>query len=208
MARDSQELGKVAKMAVGDISRLTINQSLLGQQVLNVFWYRLSQLGTGGNDAAELIDTFATDVWGDVVAIQNGQVETTLYEAVNFNDLTDFASLTSNATGSRTGDVLPVFTSWTFQLKRAALTLRNGRKAVAGVSESDQADGQPTAGIQGLLNDAAASMAADLVSADGALWEPVIVRKPTVPLPTIPTFVRLNGVEFKRISTQNSRKPF
>lgn len=193
-------------MALNDVYRLLVEQNLLGSNVLNVFWYKAIGLGTDPVPSDALIEAFAGNVWGDVVAIQNDQVNTTLYEALNFNDLTDFGSLTSNATGSRTGQTLPVFNTWTFQLQRSVLTLRNGRKAIAGVSETDQENGQPSAGITALLDTAADAMSDDITATDTSIWRPVIVRRPTTSLPLIPTSITMLGAQFKRISTQSSRK--
>ena len=193
-------------MAVNDVYRLLVNQQYLGANVLNVFWYRNIGSGSDPVPADALIDTFATNVWGDVVAIQNLGVITNLYEALNFNDTTDFGSLTSNAPGARPGEGLPSFNTWSYIMKRGATTIRNGRKAIAGVSEPDQSNGQPDAGITALLTAAGVAMAANLTGTDGSLWTPVIVRKPIVPLPTIPFAVVMKDVDFRRLSTQSSRK--
>jgi len=193
-------------VAINDVFRLTIKQTYLGSNVNNVFGYRQIADGTAPFPSNELINTFATNVWGDAVAIQNLGVQTVLYDSLNLNNLADYSTLVSNADGLRPGEGLPSFVSWSYLLKRAIITIRNGRKAIAGVSEPDQSNGQPDAGITTLLDALATVMALQLTGADGTVFQPVIYRRPILPLPLIPFNIDVAGVDFQRISTQSTRK--
>jgi hypothetical protein len=153
-----------------------------------------------------LLDIFNSALWPLIQDFQSIEVDTIDLEALNFNSLTDFGSLTVGTAGVRAGEALPGFVTWAFALRRSSTLIRNGRKSFAGVAEDDQANGLPTAGALALLELAEDPLSATLIADDDSEWMPVIVRKPTVPLPTIPFFVTMLRADFVRISTQNSRK--
>lgn len=112
--------------------------------------------------------------------------------------------------GQVAGDVLPPFASYGFILKRTNRTTRNGYKRFWGIPESAQVDGIAITSVQDVLDDAADVFEApiELTGTDDGGWSltliPVIVRKDAAGL--ISLFQQVNGVEYRAIGTQNTRK--
>lgn len=191
-------------MAVGDVYRLIDDQTLLGQDVKNVYYYR-SQIGDG--TAGLLAAAWLANVLPAVRAIQSVFVSHDLIQTENLNDLSDFSlfALTSNNDGVVTGEVLPAFNSWGFKLNRATRETRNGAKRIAGVAEVNNSNGEAQTAFLATLNDAAIAMGDPIVDALSNQYEPVIVRLDAEGLPAVVNVVV--SAEYVRMTTQNTRKP-
>lgn len=191
-------------MAVGDLFQVIHKQRFLGQDAMNVYHYRL-QFQAVANTALELREAWRLAVSSAVLNICSTAVNYVGIDVYNLFDVADFDLYPTNGFGSRAGDALPSFVSWTFRLNRSNRLTRNGRKAFAGVAEQDQDDGIPNPAIVGALTDLAALMSSMIVSPNGNQYAPVIIRRP---LPTFPpgVFSYIETASFSRISTQNTRK--
>lgn len=107
--------------------------------------------------------------------------------------------------GSRSGQYLPQFNAWGFDYRRANIGERSGAKRFGMISESDVTDGSATTDIQADLNTLATQLGDPITIGLVDTWFPVILERP-VPPATAWGFHDLSGVQYKRVTTQNSRK--
>lgn len=185
------------------------------EQFLNIFHYEW-----GSNEPApglptigqEIIDAYAVDF---VAAIQNLiSVQVAFYgvKIINLSNPDEFfeSDFTTPVAGAVSGDCLPPFASWGFQLNRATRTTRNGYKRFPGVAESSQVNGVATSGAISTANAIAALLGVQqdfVVASPGTLefsLSPKIVRKDEAG-----ELVLVNDVisaSFKGIGSQNTRK--
>ena len=163
-------------MAVGDIYRLKDFQTFLGQQVLNVYYYRMSA-GSGG--AQDLITAYLLDVLPNIVPFQTDDVTHTVIEAMNLASLTDFAqqSITSGGQGQEVSQSSSPFHAYGFRLVRTTRETRQGYKRYAGVPSPAVVDGViTTPSIQASLSALEPVLAATIDDGLGQEFEPIIAR--------------------------------
>lgn len=194
---------------VGDIIRITDRQTCLGQQVLNVYFYRVNDITiiTGdylGMFAASFVDIVLDEVRNlqhedlthDELFLEN------LSNGVDIQTYTEGFPLTGNQTG---GDIMPPYVSWGFQLLREERNTRNGYKRIGGVPEF-----MVTAGVfdadPALLEAVENALGADFTSGIVTYAAPIILKHPvTVPLVS-PVFSNISAGLYKAVGTQNTRK--
>lgn len=194
---------------VGDLLQVIDNQSYLGQQVLNVYYYRVAPV-TGIADP--YLDNLNT-LWEDSVldAVRSIQTDYILHVSREWRNLTNGTDLFVDSTvlpGSiPVAEALttPSFTSAGFLLQRESLVTRNGYKRFAGLSE-ENIRGNTIIGLDTQIADIENQLAADLVAGLITLAEPIIVKRPI----TVPTgvyeFARIGSAQFRGLGTQNTRK--
>jgi len=200
--------------AIGDKYVLTLRaddstQDPVGNNPMyNVFAYEATN---GSPNANDLFSTFNANVAPKIAAIVG--TSTTLHniDVINLDDASDFDLNAIVLAGTRGGDWLPMFTSWTFKYNRGVRGIHNGRKAFGVISETDQINGEPAVGINAALNALAVQLGAVLVGASGDYTPKIWRRAGTYQVGGVPTvfpdtFYPLVGVTFDRVSTQNSRK--
>jgi hypothetical protein len=119
---------------------------------------------------------------------------------------TDFTllPLTTGNAGLQSGDPLPPFVTWAFQYIRTRTDVHHGWKRLAGGTEAEQAGGTAASGTLTYLDAIATAMEATLAS----VFEPRIMRKKfdTLTSSWVYTDFPISGVNYVRISTQNTRK--
>ena len=204
---------------VGDIYQVKQFSNTLGQvqEMLNVWYYRLANLGTGGSSdeyAEDLGQTLEDDVlvfWRDLVTTS---IETTRLELLNLGNLSDFAEglfggLSHPLVGTRTPETMPLQVTLTFRLVRPRPGTRNGYKRVSGMAEGDINGSNITVGFQTQVDAFADELDQDLTSDNfGAVFEPVIAQRPIL-YGFNPFFQYPSGANFAGVGTQVSRKvPF
>jgi len=114
-------------------------------------------------------------------------------------------NLSPTQAGTRSGDALPLFNAWGFQYNRVIAGKRHGYKRFGLVSESDTTGDGPTAAMATILNTSATTLGSPLTVGAIQQWFPEILeRKPTGVYPW--TSHAILNVQYKRITTQNSRK--
>lgn len=134
-------------MAVaGDLFILEDRQTLLGQEVLNVYTYRWTgALDPSFDTASEQLATlFESQVLPAILAVQSSDVEHTSIKVINQFDPTDFAIVAVSETGdipSATSELLPPANAVAFQLSSSTRAVRSGAKRIAGIPEGVQIDG-------------------------------------------------------------------
>jgi len=205
----SPELDKLVVAALGDLIQITDFQEYLEQQVLNVYYYRITSL-TGLSDPylPVLGDWFRDNVVEAVRAIQSPSalhLSRELRNLSNGADLyTDNEVLDGTNTTTGSGN-LPSYVSLGFILRRESLVTRNGYKRIAGVIETNVAGND----FQGDLPEIAAieeALAADIVIGLATVAEPIIVKRPIIVPVEDYEYASIGSAQFRGLGTQNSRK--
>jgi len=195
--------------AVGDLLQLIDNQNYLGQQVLNVYYYRVAPItGLADPYLEDLNEIWEAEVLPTILAIQTDYILHNSREWRNITNNTDLfvdSTVIPGGIPIAVGLTTPSFTSAGFMLQRESLTTRNGYKRFAGLSD-ENIQGNT---LIGLATETAAiedALAQDLVGGVVTLAEPVIVKRPL----TIPAvdyeFSRIGSASFRGLGTQNTRK--
>jgi len=195
--------------AAGDLIRITDKQTYLGQQVLNVYFYRVSDTTPLIGDYLQTFsDSFQDVVLADVVPLQLAALEHTSLYIENISNGVDILEDTTGFPISgdvETGSGMPPYVSYGFQLVRESRVTRNGYKRFAGVPETFTSngvyDGNPT--LIAALEDALGS---DFQAGIATYAAPVIPKRPiAVPVGTY-EYADISSGLFKGIGTQNTRK--
>jgi len=198
-------------MATGDIIELRDVQIFNGAvEMLNVYHYFVADGASDGNDALHCAEMWTETVLPLVKGLQSNLLVHTSVEAVNLLNPADFTSLVyvPAVAGDQTGEALPPYNTFTFQFVRATRAVRHGWKRIGGIPEIGNTNGVASAGFLTTLADIADAMASTLEDGDNsALYTPRIVRKTYVDglLTDVQSF-NINGVVYRHIGTQNSRK--
>ena len=190
-------------MAQGDLYVVRDIQTHGGQQISDVYTYQQVN-GEGG--AEELAAAFIATVIAEIRTVQNVNVAHTLVEVVNLGDETDFAlsPIVPSIVGADSGNYFATFAAWGFLKPRDRTSIRNGAFRIAGVTSTLIVDGAPTAGALAELNALAESLGTPLGDGGGNEW--VFGYQATPRGQTQPVFVEVALPQFKRLTTQNSRK--
>lgn len=193
-------------MAIGNVFKLVLNSKLGLKPFTNVFHYRQTFGVTGGEILAQ---EWINEVFPHIQSVVTVNTEFVSVEWLNYDNLADFGVDDSIAgqTGARAGESLPTFNTWGFQYNRETRATRNGSKRLGLISELDCAYGTATGAMLPVLQ-AAANGLAQFVNLGGTeIWQPVIARLS----PDGATVLLTNdvvSVDYKRMTTQNSRKAF
>jgi hypothetical protein len=177
----------------------------LANPFINVFGYR-SNLAVVNEEQA-LGDAFDAQMIPEVRKIVKDTmtfVRIEVYNVTNGLGYYDKHPIPALA-GLRTGDAQPNFNAWAFQYNRVNVGQRNGAKRFGLMSETDTTGPNPTAGMTVILDALAVKLGAALKVGVIDTWFPEILeRKPSGVYPW--TSHPILGVQFKRITSQNSRK--
>lgn len=192
-------------MASGDHYLLIDRQSLLGQEVLNVYCY----LCTGdGVTAAAVGALFESAIIANMVSQQSSQLSHNVLEVSCFEDLADFANLFVITPGVIGGDCLPPYDAVSLFYARTTRASHNGYKRIAGVPESLQVNGALTSGAFTAFSGLATLLFGPIISVDPAIsMVPQIWRRPRLSPPRLQAFFGVSSiVASPDITTQNTRK--
>jgi len=197
-------------IATGDLLQITDFQTYLGEECLNVYYYRWFSAPTFDNSAyAPLLADFNAVVIAPVIDIQHYLLLHDRLEIRNLSNNLDFAALITNVAGTRgTSDAqaMPSFNSAGFQLVRDSLIVRNGYKRYAGLSDDLMAGNNYSPG---------ASEIADVITGLTSFLQiglidvaaPVIVKRPIDPPLLTYDYASVVSALYKGAGTQNTRKP-
>lgn len=195
-------------LAQGNIIRVLDKQTYLGEQVLNVYFYRVVPAGTI-TIWDPIVDYFVDEVVPAVCGIQHAALTHTELFFENLTNGLDILSVpltTGNVGLVSSGDASPPFVSYGFQLLRESRATRHGYKRIAGVPEVNISSGEVVSGAMPYVNAVADVLPADILIGLLPGFEPVIVKHPiSVPL-TDPVYASIGGCNFRGIGTQNTRK--
>lgn len=190
-------------MAPGDIYQILDKQTLLGQEVLNVYYYKSD--GGSGLQAEDLGDAFIDQMLPDIVAMQSNELVHTEIQVNCVTNLDDFHihPLVTGNIGEFTQSVNDPFGAYGFELIRSTRATRNGSKRIGGVPDTVVTDGVISSGAITLADTLATTMGGNLI-AGGADFTPQIRHKKRTD--TEFTYFDAAGAIYKRYTTQNTRK--
>lgn len=201
-------------LAVGNILQLTDVQTYLGQQVLNVYFYRVVSADAGATLDA-VIQAFNNEV---VETLRTNQADNLNHVSVIGKNLTNgidiFEQLYNENGLVGATEETPSFVAYGFRLLRTTAATRHGSKRIAGVPEGFLNGNTVTfpAGEQAAMEAALATnlAATGTVGADFEV-EPVIIGRyplgnPNVGELDLSVVNPVSGAQFIRITTQTTRR--
>ena len=168
-------------MASGDIYELVDAQTMEGQEILNVYYYRQAAPALVGNIPEQLADAYEGQVLADVAHIQTPQLLHRELRVKNlFNVAENHTSVISEpGTWTTSLDTEATFDAVGFRLVQDNGAVRNGAKRFGGIPEDADTNGivTDTAFITALL----AAGAALILGLDSGIvtnaFLPVIVKR-------------------------------
>lgn len=195
----------------GDLIQIIDNQTYLGEDLMNVYYYRWFSTPSVDNSVyIPLLESFETKVVDQVIKAQNEFVEHTTLSIRNLTNNLDYAELTVAKDGLLDVDpanTLQSYVTLGFQLIRDSLATRNGYKRISGLIES-QVEGNTFVGSLDYIGDIIGGMQDFLTIGILDVAAPIIVKRPINPPVTVPyVYSSVASVLFKGLGTQNSRKP-
>lgn len=176
---------------------------IAGQECSNRFYYA-SPIGEGS--AAGLGLAFVGDVLPAIGAALTSQFSSQIIRVTNIDTTTDFTEFAATQVGLRSPDISNPWDAWGFQLLPSDNRVRKGAKRFAGVADVDVVNSTPSGGVIDELEALAVVLGGDIT---GGLvtYTPVIYSEPNQSHPET-LVIPLTGAIFKRVTTQNSRKPW
>jgi len=193
----------------GDLIQVIDNQSYLGQQVLNVYYYRWSSAPVlSGPYLSQLNDSFQTTVMDFVADLQNDMLTHLSREWKNLSNNVDIFVDGDTFDGSNavTEDTaLPSYVSLGFLLQRDSLVTRNGYKRFAGLRDADVAGNSYTGGAPTIAA-VETALASPLEVGIIEVAFPIIPKRPLVPPVGSYVYSSIISARFRTVGTQNSRK--
>lgn len=199
-------------MAFNDIYIVRDKQAFLGQELLNVYYYRMTVTGTGTPPPAEqLAAAFDNFVIAPMLQLQHVTLQHQLVTVINLNDVLDFEErVPTAAAGLVALEPAPSFVALSYRSSRDAPGQRYSYKRIGGIGE-DVIDGNSMEGSYVTYsNTLAGRFGLILVGSGGAQFEPVQVRKPIIyganPAVNRP-LVGATYWSFRGLASQASRNP-
>lgn len=195
--------------SLGDLIQVVDNQEYLEQQVLNVYYYRITAI-TGLDDTylPILNDWFETNVLTPVAALQVDGLLHLSREWKNLSNGVDLfvdGSIVPGAQSVSPSLYTPSYVSLGFILRRESLVTRNGYKRIAGISES-LISGNTYVGTGDGIPDIEEAFAKDIQLGLVTVAEPIILKRPIdVPVASY-EYSSIGSSSFRGLGTQNSRK--
>lgn len=127
-----------------DFYEVIVQQQYLGQACQNRFCLEVINI-VNTPDADEFIALWAQELADTVNEIQCDALDNVGGSWLVYNASQEFGEFSLSGEGSVAEDGLPPFVTYTFTLKRATKSTRNGRKAFSGVTDQKIQDGVWTA---------------------------------------------------------------
>lgn len=196
--------------SLGDFLRTTVTAELFGQNILNIFYWRVTSItGLTGDYLSAINDELELNLITPMSDIQSSDLQYREILTQNVTNGIDFAVKTYTAdelAGTHPTASLPSFVTLTFRLQRESLVTRNGYKRLSGIPEN-LVTGNDYVGSTVEIDAIEAAFSADIVIGIATIAEPVILKRP---LPTIvPTshlYSSIGGCDFRGVGSQNTRK--
>jgi len=195
---------------LGDLLKVVDVQTYLGQEVLNIYWYRVTSVTGFLDEGYEAIaDWFEDNVIVPVTQIQASALTHTAIRLYNMSNGIDFYEKPIDVDGAQTAaaiTLLPSYVSIGFKLVRESLVTRNGYKRIGGLFDG-QVDGNNFNIDAAARTDIEEAMAADIVLGVVTTAEPVIVKHPIGSAPIASyLYSSIGSAQMTRVGTQNTRK--
>lgn len=197
-------------VALGDLLQIIDHQTYLGEDLMNVYYYRYFSAPSVDNAIyGELLDDFQEVVVARIIPAQVVELVHTTTEIKNLSNGVDFAVLESGVTGQApggTGNGEPSFVTLSFAMLRDSLVTRNGAKRIGGIPDP-WVEGNDWIGSPTIIGDIQNCISEPLHAGLLEVASPVIVKRPITP-PVGSTYVysSVTAGLFLRVGTQNTRK--
>lgn len=202
-------------LAVNDVLQIEDHQTYLGQQLLNVYHYKVVSFESLA-DYVDIADQFQVLVIAEVRDIQVTGVVHTRCVVRNLTNGIDIYEQVSSDAGTVSGDGLPSLVAASFRLVRTNATTRHGAKRIGGLAESQIAYNDPISAAVAAFTNVATQMGQDLVQTGTVdhdfVLQPVIVgRSETAPGSgeyemDLGVLNEVQSAQFIRISSQTTRR--
>lgn len=196
--------------SLGDLIQLVDRQSYLGQEVLNVYYYRVvSIVGIEGDYLSEMETWFQENLLAPILDVQ---VDGLTHFERQWRNLSNGADLYIDsesfvgALAVSSTAYTPSFVTASFMLVRETTVTRNGYKRIAGLSDV-QVSGNTWTPNPLEIAAIEEALAMDIEVGAVLYAEPVIVKRPmpAVPIATY-DYSSVGSAMFRRVGTQNTRK--
>lgn len=125
-------------MGLGDLYAVSSLGNLFGQEIRNVWQYEAVHVSAS---APDLTTRFTNQVLTPMAALVADNLSWLTVEARNLFDPLDYSLIPVSVNGAKIGEVMPPFTNIAGLIAHNNPTIRDGRKAIAGIIENDVADG-------------------------------------------------------------------
>lgn len=176
----------------------------------NVFWYKATDPGA---EAGQLALLFESTIIPAIATVQSSDFQWTNLDIYNLVEPSDFYTGTLSDVGDRGALAMPNFVAWYVRYFRSTTLTANGRKMIAGVSESDVSDGVIVPAVLVTMDLMTDVLETALVGGFGTDYIPCIAKTEEYTNPETGKTYRvpielfgISRVEYVRVSTQNSRK--
>lgn len=195
--------------ALGDLIQVIDNQTYLGQQVLNVYYYRVvAPTGLFDGYLNDFNSWFTAAVIDKVVDLQVDELSHVSREWRNMTNGVDLLTDGSVINGSQSvspAALMPSYVSLGFLLQRESLTTRNGYKRFAGIGDAT-IEGNTVPLPNASITAVEAALAADIMVGLAAVAEPIIVKRPIQAPVASYLYSSIGSATFRGVGTQNTRK--
>ena len=197
-------------LALGNLIQITDQQSYLGQELLNIYYYLAGTSNPDGVAALEsLADFFNATLLPAVTSLQVDSLNHFTRQYKNLSNGVDFFVDTTVQPGQIAADtvaLLPSYVSLGFMLVRSSLVTRNGFKRFGGLHEG-QITGNEYAGSMTPIHGLEDVLAQHVITLSEDEFDPVIVKRPIPEPGTEDAIVNIvASAQFRLVGTQNSRK--
>jgi len=166
--------------AIGDIFEITDVQEMLGQEVLNVYFYRARTITVSDNNAQSMVNAFIEHVLPVITVVQSSDVVHTAVRGRNLFDASDAYEALISEAGAADGVSSGTFEAYPFRLVGDNAAVRSGAKRIGGVEQASTSDGVVTgAPLLSALNDLAEQFATEIAWGllEAAFGTPVVVAR-------------------------------
>ena len=196
-------------VVTGDLIQCVDNQSYLGQQVLNVYYYRWFSTPVADRSYLEgIADDWETKVLDPVLDLQNDGLSHVSREWRNISNNVDLfvnGEVKYGSNSSTETTRLPSYVSIGFLLQRDSLVSRNGYKRLAGLTDADVSGNKYVGGAPSVAA-VEVAFAALLSFSLFDVAAPIIVKRPIVPPVESYSYSSIISARFRTVGTQNTRK--
>lgn len=125
---------------VGDILRYTFKGTYLGQEIINVFFWRIKETDDNNVSLFATCDEISAQFRSQVLNLLSEKLNYTSIEVDNLTDGLEYAEYGMDISGTSLADAMPSYVCLGVKLNRLSKVTRNGSKRFCGVTENKATD--------------------------------------------------------------------
>jgi len=168
-------------MNVGDMLQLIDKQILDGQNLFNIYHYRVVSINDAATDLIDLYNQFVLNVLPTIIEVQSFDLTHVEIMVNNLTNGIDFYQDAISVDGLVTASVDDAFTAYGVRLNRTNGVTRSGQKRIGGVPESGVQNSLLLApflsSVQLMANAFCDFQRAGVGPVYDAVWRPVIIGR-------------------------------